>query len=173
MNYLTHQELATWLDHLAQEQTLIAPLDIAGNILYRPVSDTKEVVWDFVRSFMSVKEVFFPPTERLMLMEKIGQQVALTETLPEGNTIIFGVRPCDARGLLTFDALFIENEPVDPYYARRRENTTLIGLACQSVGASCFCTNVGGAPDDPTGMDIMLTASDGGYVVEIITEKGE
>ncbi len=37
MNFLTHQELAAWLDRLAQEQTLIAPLDIAGNILYRPV----------------------------------------------------------------------------------------------------------------------------------------
>jgi ferredoxin len=173
MNYLTHKELAAWLDHLAQEQTLIAPLNIAGNILYRPVQDTHEVVWDFTRSFMSVKEVFFPPTERLMLIEKLNGQVKLTETLPEGETIIFGVRPCDARGLLTLDALFIENEPQDPYYARRRENTTLIGLTCQSVGASCFCTNVGGAPDDPTGMDIMLTTSNGGYVAEIITEKGE
>ena len=173
MNYLTRQELAAWLDHLAQEQTLIAPIDVAGNILYRPVTDTHEVVWDFVRSFMSVKEVFFPPTERLMLIEKIGVDVKLTETLPDEKSIIFGVRPCDARGLLTLDALFIENEPVDPYYARRRENTTLIGLACQSLGPSCFCTNVGGAPDDPAGMDIMLTASGGGYVAEIITEKGE
>ncbi len=72
MNYLTRQELAAWLDRLAQEQTLIAPIDVAGNILYRSVKDTHDVVWDFVRSFMSVKEVFFPPTERLMLIEKMG-----------------------------------------------------------------------------------------------------
>jgi sulfhydrogenase subunit beta (sulfur reductase) len=173
MNYLTRQELSAWLNSLAQEQTLIAPIDVAGNILYRPVMDTQPVVWDFVRSFMSVKEVFFPPTERLMLVEKLGIDVKVTETLPDEKTIIFGVRPCDARGLLSLDALFIENEPVDPYYARRRENTTLIGLACESLGPSCFCTDVGGAPDDPTGMDIMLTPSDGGYVAEIITSKGE
>ena len=109
MNYLTRQELSAWLDQLAQEQTLIAPLDIAGNILYRPVTDTRDVVWDFVRSFMSVKEVFFPRTERLMLIEKVGLDVQLTETLPDEKSIIFGVRPCDARGLLTLDALFIEN----------------------------------------------------------------
>ena len=173
MNYLTRQELVAWLDRLAQEQTLYAPLDIAGNILYRPVEDTHKVVWDFMRSFMSVKEVFFPPTERLMLIEKTGMQVKLTETLPDEKSIIFGVHPCDARGLLTMDALFIENEPVDPYYTRRRENTTLIGLACQKMGPSCFCDRVGGAPDDPAGMDIMLTASNGGYAAEIITEKGE
>jgi sulfhydrogenase subunit beta (sulfur reductase) len=169
MNYLTRQEVSAWLDRLAQEQTLI---DVAGNILYRSVTDTHEVVWDFDRSFMSVKEVFFPPTERLMLIEKIGAEVKLTETLPDEKSIIFGVRPCDARGLLTLDALFIENDPVDPYYAQRRENTTLIGLSCQSLGPSC-CTNVGGAPDDPAGMDIMLTASGGGYVAEIFTDKGE
>ena len=62
MNYLTRQELAGWLDKLAQEQTLIAPIDIAGNILYRPVTDTRELVWEFDRSFMSIKEVFFPRT---------------------------------------------------------------------------------------------------------------
>jgi sulfhydrogenase subunit beta (sulfur reductase) len=172
MNYLTRQELGAWLDKLAQEQTLIAPIDVAGNILYRPVANTREVVWEFSRSFMSVKEVFFPRTERLMLIEKIGPEIKLIETLPDEESIIFGVRPCDARGLIALDALFIEEEPVDPYYARRRENTTLIGLACQSLGPSCFCTNVGGAPDDPSGMDIMVTPSGTGFVVEIITEKG-
>jgi len=172
MNYLTRQELAAWLNELAREQSLVAPIDVAGNILYRPVKDTSEIAWDFTRSFMSVKEMFFPPTEQLMLIEKLGNQVKLTETLPDDETIIFAVRPCDSRGLLTMDALFIDNEPVDPYYKRRRENTTLIGLTCPTLGASCFCTSVGGAPDDPAGMDIMLTASNGGYVAEIITDKG-
>jgi hypothetical protein len=32
---------------------------------------------------MSVKEMFFPPTEQLMLIEKIGNQLKLTETLPD------------------------------------------------------------------------------------------
>jgi hypothetical protein len=105
MNYLTRQELAAWLDKLAQEQTLIAPIDVAGNILYRPVVNTREVVWEFDRSFMSVKEVFFPRTERLMLIEKIGPEIKLIETLPDEKSIIFGVRPCDARGLIALDAL--------------------------------------------------------------------
>jgi hypothetical protein len=37
MNYLTRQELAAWLNQLTQEQTLVALIDVAGNILYRPV----------------------------------------------------------------------------------------------------------------------------------------
>jgi hypothetical protein len=33
------------------------------------------------------------------------------------------------------------------------------------MGPSCFCTSVGGAPDDPTGMDIMLQAIEDGFLV--------
>jgi len=63
-------------------------------------------------------------------------------------------------------ALFIDTSPVDPYYARRRENTALIGLSCQGNGPSCFCTSVGGAPDDTAGLDILLTQVDGGYALQ-------
>jgi ferredoxin len=106
-------------------------------------------------------------------IEKVGQGVKLTETLPNEMAVVFGVRPCDARGMQMLDALFIDTSPVDPYYARRRENTALIGLSCQEMGPSCFCTSVGGAPDDPAGLDILLTQVDGGFVLQVLTEKGE
>jgi ferredoxin len=71
------------------------------------------------------------------------------------------------------DALFIDTEPADPYYARRRESATLIGLACQEMGESCFCTSVDGAPNDTTGLDILLTQVADGYALQALTEKGE
>ncbi len=40
------------------------------------------------------------------------------------------------------------------------------------MGPSCFCTSVGGAPDDTTGMDIMLTEASDRFVVQVNTEKG-
>ncbi len=67
-------------------------------LLYRPVERSTEIAWGSTRPVMSIKEVFFPPTERLLTIEKVGQQVSLTETLPEGKAVIFGVRPCDAQG---------------------------------------------------------------------------
>lgn len=172
MNVITREKLAAWLDGLAREKTLIAPCDVDGVLLYRPVKNSAEVVWDFIRPVLSVKEALFPATERLLVIEKSGQQIRLNETLPEGEQVVFGVRPCDARGMDVLDALFIETDPMDIYYAKRRENTTLIGLACKTMGETCFCTSVGGAPDDPTGMDVMLIEVDDGYVVQPVTEKG-
>jgi sulfhydrogenase subunit beta (sulfur reductase) len=173
MNIITQAQLVDWLNGLARKNPLIAPREEAGVILYRPVQTIDEIAWDFTRSQSPVKEVFFPPTERLMTIEKNGQGVTLTETFSDEKPVIFGVRPCDGRAMVMLDALFIDTPPVDPYYARRRENATLVGLACNEMGESCFCTSVGGAPDGTVGLDMLLTEVDGGYILQTLTEKGK
>lgn len=173
MDIISPGSLASWLDRLAAESTLIAPRNVEGLILYRPVSSSADIACDFTRPVLSVKEFFFPATERLLTIAKTGQTIELQPTLPEGKQVIFGVRPCDARGMKALDALFIETPPVDTYYAQRRENTTLIGLACQQMGDTCFCTSIGGTPDDHRDMDIMLTEIEDGYVVQAVTSKGQ
>jgi len=173
MKMTAPEGLAGWLDRLAQEVNLIAPREIDGVLLYRPVENSGEIVWEFTRPLLSIKEAFFPATERLLTIEKIGQQIKLTETLPQGEQVIFGVRPCDARGTKMLEALFTDTEPPDPYFTQRRENTTLIGLACRTMGATCFCTSLGGAPDDPGDMDVMLYEVEDGFVIQVMTEKGQ
>jgi sulfhydrogenase subunit beta (sulfur reductase) len=173
MSFVSRQNLLSWLDEISQQSTLIAPRDVEGVLLYRPVSDTNDIVWDYIRPVMSVKEFFFPSTERLITIKKNGQSIKLLENKPEGKKVIFGLRPCDARGLLVLDSLFLESEPVDVYYAAHRRNTTLVGLTCNEMGETCFCTSMGGAPDDPAGMDIMLTETAKGFLVDVLTEKGQ
>jgi ferredoxin len=169
---ISHQELETWLDGIAAVRTLLAPRDISGVLLYRPVTSSAEIVPVYTRPLVSTKSVFYPPTERMFSIHKTGQEIRLEENLPEGETVVFGVRPCDARGARLLDALFLDTNPEDPFYAYRREHTILIGLACKELGPHCFCTSVGGAPDDASGMDIMLYEMDGGYHVQAVTEKG-
>jgi sulfhydrogenase subunit beta (sulfur reductase) len=170
--FISHEDLASWLDQLAREKTLIAPCEVSGAILYKVVTSNQQIAWEFTRPLMSVKEAFFPHTDRLLTIEKTGQEIRLTETLPEEEQVIFGVRSCDGRGLLALDAMFIDQEPADPYYVRRRRNTTLVGLVCQSMGSTCFCTSLGGSLNDPSGMDVMMSRTDGGYLIRAITEKG-
>lgn len=172
MKQISQAELKRWLDDLAGKQTLIAPQNVSGVLLYRPVQDSGQIAWGFTRPEMSVKDAFFPITDSLLSIRKKGGQVQISEILPEGKQVIFGVRPCDAHGLKIMDAAFIEKEPVDPYYVRRRDNSVLIGLACRELHPSCFCTSVGGSPDDSTHMDIMLYRLENGYALEAISEKG-
>jgi ferredoxin len=106
-------------------------------------------------------------------IEKHGQNVTLSEMALEKNQVIFGLRPCDAHGIAVLDAVFIEKEPADSSYARRREATTLVGLSCPQMWEGCFCTSMGGAPDDPTHLDVLLTVVESGYAVNAVTEKGQ
>jgi ferredoxin len=175
MKYVTQQDLSAWLDALAGQATLFAPRDVEGIVLYQPVSGSQEIVFDYTRPKMSAKDVILPDTERLLSIERNQGQVALSEPLVEQEQIVFGIRPCDAMGYAAFDAAFLQREPADLAYARRREKTTLIGLACPQMWEECFCTSVGGAPDDPTHVDVLLTAlpDGGGYAVNGVTAKGQ
>jgi hypothetical protein len=172
MNIINRKSLTLWLKNTAAQIDLVAPRDMSGVLLYRKVSDISEIVWDYHRPVSSAKEFFFPSTERLLTIEKKDQAIKLTETLPDQEQVIFGVRPCDARGITALDALFINSDPVDLNYARRRQNSIIIGIACSDMGSSCFCTSTGGSPDDPTGMDIILKEMNGDFEVQVITEKG-
>lgn len=169
---ISQQQLETWLEGIAAVRTLLAPCDVAGVMLYHPVKKSEEISFDFIRPVLSIKSAFFPSTERLFSIQKTGQEIQLNENLPDGETVIFGVRPCDARGMKVLDALFLDTNPVDPYYANHRKGTTLIGMGCKELGPSCFCTSVGGAPDDASGVDIMLYENAGSYLVQAMTEKG-
>jgi ferredoxin len=173
MKYISQSDLSSWLDELAGNTRLIAPRNVSGKILYQPIEQASQLAWGYRLPDLPVKEAFFPTTERLFSMQVNNNGVQLIETLPDEGQVIFGVRPCDARGVEVLDALFIQDSPPDPYYAKRRENTTMIGLACSQMGPNCFCTQLGGGPDDPRGVDLMLKEVNGGYVLQVMTEKGQ
>jgi ferredoxin len=46
-------------------------------------------------------------------------------------------------------------------------------MACTEMADTCFCTSTGGAPDDTTGMDVMVYPVEGGYQLQVLTEKGQ
>jgi len=173
MKVITQDALRAWLDRLASEATLFAPRSVDGIILYRPVTGSGGIVFDYARPKMSAKEVVFPSTDVIVSIEKHGQDVTLAERSLEKKQVIFGLRPCDAHGISVLDAVYIGKEPVDATYARRREATTLVGLSCPQMWEGCFCTSMGGAPDDPSHVDVLLTAVVGGYTVNAVTEKGQ
>jgi len=172
MKVTNREQLATWLNALCEQYMVIAPRLVEDILLYRPITSADEVVFDFQRPAMSPKTYFLPATEVLFEIEKRGGEVTLNEVTLEKEQVLFAIRPCDARGLRVLDALLVEHEPSDVYYAERRRRTTLVGLACPRLWPECFCTSLGGAPDDSSDVDIMLYEDDGKYLVEVITEKG-
>ena len=172
MKLITRAALAAWLDALVERYTLIAPRFVDGELLYRPVASSNEIVLDFQRTALSPKTFFLPSTEVILEVEKRGQEVTLAEPDLAREQVIWGVRPCDARGLRALDALLLDRPPPDAYYAGRRARTTLIGLACPRLWDGCFCTSLGSAPDDASAVDLMLYQDGDDYSAQPVTTKG-
>lgn len=172
MNYLPRERLEVWLDRMAVESTVVAPKLVDGVLLYQPLSSSGEAVLDHARPKMSAKEFVLPAAERILSIETRDREVTLHEPTP-AEQVIFGLRPCDAHGIAVLDAIFLEHEPLDSNYAKRRSSTTLVGLACPRMFEDCFCNSLGGGPDDPTHLDILLTEVQDGYILNAVTDKGE
>ena len=178
MRILTQVQLNEWLNRLVGDFTVVAPTNAEGKLLYRQVESSSDVDWDLQRTDMSPKTWLFPATESILIVEQ-GKETRIESPALPIPTVIFGVRPCDARGLLAIDALFLDKEPRDGRYAQHRAATTLIGLACPQMWETCFCTVVGGAPNGTKGLDMLLTELTGNdgdertYAVQVLSAKGE
>ena len=56
--------------------------------------------------------------------------------------MVFGMRACDVKAVEVLDRVFL-SDPVDTFYAARREHGTIVSLACHEPEETCFCRNFG------------------------------
>lgn len=120
----------------------------------------------------SAKDFFFPQTEDLAAFKMEGKKIRVFDTrTPSEDFIIFGVRACDVASFEILDSVYLA-EPVDSYYAERREHCTVISVACAAPAQTCFCRTFGICPTAPEG-DVRCAYTESGLYLCPLTEKGE
>ncbi len=95
---------------------------------------------------------------------------------PEKNNkaqVIVGVKSCDIASLRVQDLVFKNTEPVDPFFASKRDNTTIISSDCNMLWDSCFCTALEIDPYSERGFDLNLSKEADYFVVDVGSEKGQ
>ena len=173
--YIAKSAWKAFVEGLSARYRVYAPCKDGETISFRLIQGTDEPCLDRPAS-AAPKAAIMPQSETLFgfLLKKNPDQPGKTEVelraeIEEPPTIILGGRPCDARGFAIIDPVFLD---VDPYYRERRERTTIVTLACPSPYQGCFCTSVGCGPADRAASDVLLTEVDGGYYVEVLSDKG-
>ncbi len=190
IKFLSLMQLPAFLKALAQEARVVAPIKTDGVVQFQPWAEGKDVELDVLLAKQSPKECVFLQTETYL---KFGYEMAPDPEGAEGEAaiphetvavealneapaqVIFGLRPCDARGFVQMDQVFggYGGFYFDPLYNARREATTLLALTCRDPRSTCFCTAIGGCPAGHEGVDALFTQVEGGFTVEAFTEKGE
>lgn len=157
---------------------VIAPIRDAAAVRLAEWTPGAEIALDEVPT-NSVKEILLPRSEIIGRAKLQGNEFAMQELAPEAlKTALLCVRPCDAAALALLDAVFNWGAPEvvpDGFYNARRAATTVVTLACATADDYCFCTSLGGSPDNTRGTDAMLRPCDGGkrLLFESLSPKGE
>jgi len=123
------------------------------------------------KTVSSPKNFFLPVAEQLYSSKITQNDIHITPAVKsELPFILFGVRPCDYKGLEKIDRFFLA-EPIDIFYKARRDASIIITMACQEASATCFCDSLDINPTTPSGDIFTFTKSDKLFW-EAITEKG-
>ncbi len=171
---LSKKAFPQWANKL-QSYILYSPTKSEDIWTFEIVKIPEKIDLDFCTTVLSPKKIIFPQREIFLEFQKKDQdKPEILEVLPvDKPVVIFGVRPCDAKAVTLMDKVFGEDFR-DPYYWKRRNKTTLVGLACNiPPSPNCFCLSVEGSPYSTDGLDILMTDLGDRYYVETLTKNSE
>ena len=157
---------------IAKAAKLYLPVDQAdGSAAFKEWENG--VTWSSaLNTVKSPKDLFFPQTEDLMAFKTEGKNIEVIDTRREvEDFVVFGVRACDVKSFEILDRVFIK-EPVDSYYASKREKGVIVALACTKPSETCFCTAFGICAEEPCG-DVSAWKTEDALYFRANTEKGE
>ncbi|MEJ2723052.1 MAG: 4Fe-4S dicluster domain-containing protein [Deltaproteobacteria bacterium] len=165
------------LESLKEDFKVFVPVKDGDFHYFRLLENDRKPSFDFQNTRLSPKSVIFPQSERMFeySLDK-GEEDAyvLKEAQKEFPLqLIAGIRPCDAFAFQLVRINFDNPQYQDPWWVRRMEATTLMGLGCNEPCASCFCTSVGSGPFDDKGLDALMYDLGDRFMVRSVTFKGK
>ena len=149
MYQIAKEKLPELFRKITQTQELYLPVENRGQVNYAPWSEDAKVNLDTLKTVKSAKDAFFPQSENLYTCYRDGKKISITpQALKDQQFVVFGMKACDLRGVEVLDKVFLA-EPVDTFYAARREHGTIVAMACHEPEDSCFCKAFGIDCADP------------------------
>ena len=139
---------------------------------FRAWSEDAEVDLDTLKTVKSPKDAFFPQSEDLYTCRKDGKKLTVEpEALKEQDFVVFGMKACDVKGVEVLDKVFLA-DPVDSFYAARREHGTIVAMACHEPEETCFCKVFGADCAEPAA-DVAVWMTGEELYWKSLTEKGD
>ncbi len=172
---LRKSSLPGLIGKLSVRAKIYGPAREGDDVHFRVLERGETPLLDYPNTRNAPKQFLFPPREELMRYTRLANNLTLTDRQEEvGESLLFGVRPCDARSFVLLDKVFDQERYRDPYYIDRRKKTTVLAVTCvRPPFTTCFCAAVGGSPTSREGADIIFTDVGDAYLVEFVTAKGE
>jgi len=170
------EELPNVLRALKKNYEMFVPVKEKDFYSFQPLTDKKKLDLNFTNTRLSPKSLAFPQSERMFefTLDEQSKDAHIVKESPKDYSpkVIVGIRPCDAKALRLVNENFDDPEFKDPWWVKRLESMTLIGLGCSEPCSTCFCTSVGCGPFNEEGLDVLLFDLGENLLARTLTEKG-
>jgi len=128
---------------IAETRDLYLPVETAGQTNFAAWGKDAQVRLDILKTVKSPKDAFFPQSEGLYSCSRENGKLSIKpEELQEKEFVVFGMKACDIQGVAVLDRVFLA-DPVDSFYAARRDKGIMVALACHAPEETCFCAAFG------------------------------
>ena len=172
MYKIAKENLSALFRKIAESQELYVPVKTGNQVNFGAWSKEAEVDLDTLKTVKSPKDAFFPQSENLYTCVRDGKKLSVEpEALKEQDFVVFGMKACDVRGIEVLDKVFLA-DPVDSFYAARREHGTIVAMACKEPEETCFC-NVFGIDCAEPSADVAVWMTEEELYWKSLTERGE
>ena len=172
MYKIAKENLSALFQSIAENQELYLPVEVSGQVNYKAWTPDAKVSLETLKTVKSPKDAFFPQSENLYTVQRDGKKLSIQpEALKEQNFVVFGMKACDIKGVKVLDNVFL-SDPVDSFYAARREHGTIVAMACHEPEESCICKAFGIDCAEPAA-DVATWMVVGELYWKALTEKGE
>ncbi|MCF8062568.1 MAG: 4Fe-4S dicluster domain-containing protein [Deltaproteobacteria bacterium] len=170
-------EWAGVLEGLKDAYEVYVPVKEGDFHNFRPLKEGTRPSFEFQNTRMSPKFLTEPQSERMF-------EYTLDKNQPDAHILkedekeippraVVGIRPCDAFAFQLVKRNFDTPRYKDPYWLKRYEATTFVGLGCNDPCETCFCASAGSGPFDRKGLDVLLYDLGDAYLAQPLTDKGE
>lgn len=146
----------------------------------------KNIVLEEVNTVISPKDICFPqlesmfeftPLEKAAVKERSSltgfKKGEIKETVESSAKLLFGVRPCDFKGIIFSDNFYKRNFK-DKYYLSRMQKRFIVVIGCiKPPRPTCFCASAKTGPFADSGFDLQLVDNGDAYFVEVGSRQGE
>ncbi|MBI4861717.1 MAG: 4Fe-4S dicluster domain-containing protein [Candidatus Riflebacteria bacterium] len=164
--FIAESDFGSFIGAMLGATKVIGPVAKKTKFVFRELSSPGELRLDYDVTILPAKKAFFPQRQELVRF----QGNAVESCIDPEDQVLFGVHFYEVKAIDMLDELFRAGHE-DRNYLANREHTTIVASSIQNVSGRAFFASVG-TDVKPKGHDAFLTKVFGGYVYEVLTDKG-
>ncbi|HID97119.1 MAG TPA: 4Fe-4S ferredoxin [Thermodesulfobacteriaceae bacterium] len=171
---LRKDHLTGFLRKLSKGHRLVAPVrNRYGDLMFQVIDSLETTDLDLSEQAQESPKAFFLPQEEVLFSyEASGGIYDFRPINNSEQTVYFGLRSCDISAILYMDVIFLRS-PRDDHYMKKRKDSILISIGCNTPGENCFCNATRTGPFLEYGFDLQFTDLGDRFFVESGRARGD